>query len=128
MMNNERTVIVLDNSQIHNWCTDPELGKRIFFAIQCGDTELGNAFGKFGKVAEISKDHKASLIRFSGLTASEVMSTMQSPRSGEEVDDFHLLREAVSNYGYRLVKKAETLRRDRSKAATPVVEAEAIES
>ena len=95
-----RTVVVLNNDQVHEWENDPELGKKIMHA----GLGMNQSRFEYGKVIEQVHADTQTLIVTDGYSGFAKAHTHWYQNQGTEQRDLELLKSLAAQMGYTLRK------------------------
>ena len=102
-----RTVVMLNNDHCHVWMKDPELGQKIYRAMNRVNSK-DNELDPYGSVVECAHADTQTLVRLDHYTGFEPVSyTSRTYGHSNEEDMILLLKDAAYKLGYRLVKKGK---------------------
>lgn len=99
-----RTVVMLSNEYAHEWVNDPNLGKKIAYAMNSSPARE-RSVGNYGTVVECVHANVQSLAVLDGYTVFDRVSVKTCTRGEVEQErNLKLLKEFAKSMGYRLSK------------------------
>lgn len=99
-----RTVVMLSNDHSHEWANDPNLGKKIAYAMNSSPAQ-GRSVGNYGSVVECVHADVQTLAVLDGYTFFDEVAVKTWTRDEiEQERNLKLLKEFAKSMGYRLSK------------------------